>query len=161
MSRPVAVALLALLLTVAQASAMSRREPSDRPWLVPPGEAGKRLHVLQPARRGRSQLPVTRCVQCGHAYFAAWSRGHSSGLCIACRLGKDGGLRPARPIAPAPLPSSPGDGWVTLHEAAPLLGLKVTTLRTLPWLVRLGAIKVGQGWWVARTVLDALKEQRD
>ncbi len=104
---------------------------------------------------------MTRCVQCGHAYFAARSGGHRSGLCVACRLEKDGGLRPKRSTAAAPPPASLGEDWITLHEAARLLALRVATLQTSPWLVRLGAVKIGREWLVARTVLDGLKDQRD
>ncbi len=100
---------------------------------------------------------MTRCAECGHAYFSASRRGHRTGLCIACRLKKKGRLRPARRTARASR-----DGWVTLHEAARLLTLKVRKLQTAPWLVRLGARKAGRGWQVARTAVEeALKEQRD
>ncbi len=104
---------------------------------------------------------MSRCAECGHSYFSASSRGHRSGLCVACRLRKNGGVGRGRLNLPEPQPSPPSDDWINLREAAPLLGIKITTLQTLPWLVRLGAMKVGQRWWVARTVLDGLKDQRD
>ena len=102
---------------------------------------------------------MPQCVECGHSYFSASRRGRRSGLCTECRFKRNGGLRLERRIAPAPRPALPSEDWVTLHEAARLLAVKVKTLQTTRWLVRLGAMKVGKGWWVARTVLESLREQ--
>lgn len=76
-----------------------------------------------------------------------------------CRLKKNGGPGPVRLASHAPRPPSPDDGWVTLREAAPLFGLKVRTLQTPPWLARLGAVKVGRGWWVSEAALDRLESE--
>ncbi len=106
---------------------------------------------------------MTRCMACGHAYFAAFRTGHRSGLCAACRMEKKGGLGLVRwrRALPGEADGVPGHGvheddWLALHEAASLLGFTEATLQKRRWRARLGAVKVGGQWLVARAALQSL-----
>jgi len=76
------------------------RPVRDRPHRLPLGarsllSSGSCLASVYSGR-------MTRCVECGHAYFAAKSTGNRSGLCAVCRLKKEGRPGPSSGEAARP-----------------------------------------------------------